>query len=344
MRISWIDNLRWFWILLIVLGHCILPANNLLTPYIFSFHVALFFFLSWFLFNSNKYLSFKKYFKNRFSRLIIPFVFFNIIYFVFYKLIWEFSWTRIIDFLVWLFYWDYLWDNWWYFNNTGWFNLVNVATWFLPALFITSIYYFFINKFIKSKIYKFIILLLLSIIIFIESKITIFRLPWSMEIWLVAVFFYWTAHIFKEQILYFVEKINLKYLLLLPIVLTIHLNFLNSVNISTNYYWNNYILFLLNTFLWILFFTIISKNIWKNKLLDFYWKNSIIVLWFEWIKQLIYKKIDIFSFWLIPKENLWLSWFYEFFLTLIFLIPIIFIINKYLRFILWEFNWKFFNR
>lgn len=340
MRINWIDNLKWIWILLIVLWHCKFPEWNIFTSYIFSFHVALFFILSWFLFNQLKHNKFNLYLKNRFKRLIIPFIFFNIIYFAFYKMIWWFSWTRIIDFLVWLFYWDYLGDNWWYYNNTWWFNIVNTSTWFLTTLFITSIYYFFINRFISSRILKIAILILFSILIYIESKLTIFRFPWWLEIWFQALLFYWIANIFKENIIYYVSKINYKYIFLLPIILLIHIYLLNSVNFSTNYYWLNYFLFLINTFLWVLFYTIISKNIWYNKILDFFWKNSIIVLWFEWIKQVIFDNIDILSFWILINEKWWVQWFYQFFLTLILLIPIILIINKYLRFLIWDFKKK----
>ena len=113
MRIYWVDNLRWIWILLIVLWHCYMPEWSILIKYLFSFHVVLFFILSWFLFSKKK-IDFNKFVKNKFLRLIIPFLFFNIISFIFFKLIWEYKTTRIIDFLVGVFYWDYLWDNWWY--------------------------------------------------------------------------------------------------------------------------------------------------------------------------------------------------------------------------------------
>lgn len=334
MRINWIDNLRWIWILLIVLWHTIMPEWSIITKYIFSFHVVLFFILSWLLFNEKKHINFNLFFKNKFFRLIIPFFIFNIIFIIISKLEWKFESTRIIDFSVWLFYWDYLWDNWWYLNNTWWFNLANVSTWFLPALFITSIYYFFINKFLKNKYIKLFFLFFISILIFIESKYTIFRLPWSAEIALMMTSFYWFANIFKIQIFNIVEKINFKHILFLFPIILIHLYFLNSANISTNSYWN-YFLLILNSTLWFITILIIAKNIWKNKFLDFIWKNSIIILGFEWIKVSLIENINFLSFWLIGYQRWYLEWTAQFILTIIFLIPIILIINKYFPFIIW---------
>ena len=85
MRISWIDNFRWLWIILIVMGHSFFPDGSLLVKYLFSFHIILFFFLSWYLFNDEKHKNFIKFMKNKFNRLIIPFIFFNAIMFWFYK-------------------------------------------------------------------------------------------------------------------------------------------------------------------------------------------------------------------------------------------------------------------
>lgn len=43
-RIKWIDNARAIGILLVVLGHSLIPAS--IQTYIYSFHMPLFFFLS----------------------------------------------------------------------------------------------------------------------------------------------------------------------------------------------------------------------------------------------------------------------------------------------------------
>lgn len=334
MRISRIDNLKWIWILLIVLGHCKLPDGNLLTSYLFSFHVALFFILSWFLFDENKYTKFTKFFKNRFLRLVIPFFAFNIIYFAINKSIWEYAWTTIRDFAIWVLYGDYLGDNWGIYNNTGWFNLWNISTWFLLALFTTSFYYFFLHKNTKSKKIKIILAFIFSIIIYIESKLTSFRFPWWAEIAFMMLLFYSFWNIYKDNIKSFVEKINYKYLFYIIPVIWFHLLFINMTNISMNFYWN-YFLLVLNSLLWFITILVLSKQIWESKILSFFWKNSIIILWFEWIKIFVEKHTDFLTFWLMQFEKSYLFWFTQFLITIVALIPIIYIVNNLFPFILW---------
>ena len=76
-RFTYIDNLRGFLILLVILGHCIQCIDtdfdhNIIFRYIYSFHMPLFMFISGF-------VSFKENYewssvKKRFFQLIIPFM------------------------------------------------------------------------------------------------------------------------------------------------------------------------------------------------------------------------------------------------------------------------------
>ncbi|MDD3302874.1 MAG: acyltransferase family protein [Candidatus Gracilibacteria bacterium] len=333
MRISRIDNLKGIGILLIVLGHCKLPPGNLLTSYLFSFHVALFFILSGFLFDENKYDKITKFFKNRFLRLVIPFFAFNIIYFAINKSIGEYAGTTIKDFAIGVFYGDYLGDNGGIYNNTGGFNLGNISTWFLTALFTTSFYYFFLHKITKSKKIKLLIAFIFSIIVYIESKLTNFRSPWGAEIAFMMLLFYSFGNIFKDHIKKFVEKINSKYLLYIIPVIGIHLLLINMTNISMGYY-GNYALLILDSLLGFITILVISKQIGDNKILSFFGKNSIIILGFEWIKIFVEKYTDFFTFCLLHFEKSFLFGFTQFFITIIALVPIIFIINNFFPFIL----------
>lgn len=333
MRISWVDNLKWLGIILIVLWHCFFPEWSNIVKYVFSFHVALFFFISWYLFNSEKHTDFLKFIKTKFLRLIIPFFFFNLITFWYYKSMQIFFWKEyFIDFdsfFKWIFYADYL-------PNHKEFILANVPTWFLVSLFMVSIYYFFINKFIKNKYYRVLFLLFLSILVFIESKYIVFRLPWNAEISISAMLFYWIWHSFKNEIKIFIEKINYKYLFLIPILVLFNLNFLNWTNFAWNYYWENYLLFLLNWLSWIIVFIIISKLIKENFILSYLWKNSIIIVWMEWIKFLVLSFIIKYSFSILIFESSYLNAFIQLVWTFIAMIPIIYLINNYFWFIIWN--------
>ncbi|NDK07802.1 acyltransferase family protein [Candidatus Gracilibacteria bacterium] len=333
MRISRIDNLKGIGILLIVLGHCKLPDGNLLTSYLFSFHVALFFILSGFLFDENKYTKFTKFFKNRFLRLVIPFFAFNIIYFAINKSIGEYAGTTIRDFAIGVLYGDYLGDNGGIYNNTGGFNLGNISTWFLLALFTTSFYYFFLHKNTKSKKIKIILAFIFSIIIYIESKLTSFRFPWGAEIAFMMLLFYSFGNIYKDNIKSFVEKINYKYLFYIIPVIGFHLLFINMTNISMNFY-GNYFLLVLNSLLGFITILVLSKQIGESKILSFFGKNSIIILGFEWIKIFVEKHTDFLTFGLMQFEKSYLFGFTQFLITIVALIPIIYIVNNLFPFIL----------
>lgn len=327
MRISWVDNLRWIWIILIVLWHCFFPDNSLFIKFLFTFHVWLFFFLSWFLFNSEKHNNLVLFIKNKFYRLIIPFFIFNLIMFSFYKtkelMWWEVFFVDIDSFFKWIFYGSYL-------PNHSEFILTNIPTWFLVSLFVVSIYYFLLNKFIKNRNYRVIILFLISILVYFESKNIVFRLPFSMEISLMAMLFYGLGHSFKKEISVFVEKINYNYILLVPFLVLFNIYFPSSTNFSTNFYWDNYLFFLLNWFSWIFFVIIISKLIKQNFILDFLWKNSILILGLEWIKFIVLSFVIYLSFWYLEFEKSYLIWFTQLISTILVLTPIIFVINKFL--------------
>lgn len=339
MRINWIDNLRWLWILLIVLWHCYFPDKTPLVMYLFTFHVALFFFLSWYLYNDEKHNNLLEFAKNKLNRLIIPFIFFNAIMFIYLmlekKYWWWTYWWNIITFFKWITYWSYI-------DKHQSIILTNVPTWFLPSLFVVSIYYFILNKFLKNKIYKTIILFALSIWIYTESKYIHFRLPWSAEISIMAMLFYGLWHTYKKEISNFVEKINYYYLFLVPVLIWFNFHFISRTNFSSNYYGQNYLLFLVDAIFWIITFIIISKLINYNKFLSFLWKNSIIILGMEWIKFIVLSFVIRHSFQTLVFEKSYIIAFVQFFSTIIVLIPTIYIINRFFPFILW-FNWKIKN-
>ena len=78
MRFHWIDALKGFGIVLVVFAHHSLPVA--LDTYIFSFHMPLFFFISGFLFDFEKYAeSAANFVKGRFRSLIVPYFFFALL-------------------------------------------------------------------------------------------------------------------------------------------------------------------------------------------------------------------------------------------------------------------------
>ena len=81
-RLTVLDSLRGFGILLVVLGHTSRSAG--LVSWIFSFHMPLFFIISGMLFHERQFLD---SFKKKVARLLIPYLFFGIVTFVYWALI-----------------------------------------------------------------------------------------------------------------------------------------------------------------------------------------------------------------------------------------------------------------
>lgn len=334
MRISWIDNLKWLWMILIIIWHSLFPNGSLLFWYIFSFHVALFFFLSGYLFNDKKHKNVLLFIKEKFKRLIIPYFAFNFIFFLYERLVHTSVNHGYLSVLKWTLY------GTWLRGNDEIF-LLNVSTWFLVSLFCTSIIYFFINKIIKNNTFKLLFLIILSISMYYESlHLSYLQLPFSIEASVMATFFYGIWHLYQSKITHIVEKINYKYILLLPILVLINIYFLSGINFSTNEYGNNYFHFIISSFVGIFTWIIISTLIPKNWFLNFLWKNSIIILWMEFLKTRVLWYIVIFSYGYIIRERSDLNGIIQVVWTIIILIPIIFFINKFFPFILGDFTSK----
>lgn len=81
-RLTALDSLRGFGILLVVLGHTSWSAG--LVSWIFSFHMPLFFIISGMLFHERQFLD---SFKKKAARLLIPYLFFGIVTFAYWALI-----------------------------------------------------------------------------------------------------------------------------------------------------------------------------------------------------------------------------------------------------------------
>lgn len=127
-RIEYLDIARGIGILLVVLGHNDFEAISLfIHQVIYSFHIPLFFFLSGYFINAS--ISFFDFFKKRFNSLLKPYFFtIFLIYFTsisFEKMGFNTAITRIIKSLY----------------GTGHY-IDWVQLWFLPELFVVSLYAF----------------------------------------------------------------------------------------------------------------------------------------------------------------------------------------------------------
>lgn len=136
-RYDWVDNLKFIGIFYIYLGHLGQAAGKL-YPFVFSFHVPLFFFISGLFFTKTDSLhSLRKIITKSFVKIIVPYFIFSFIYLFYitihYNLSTEAIYANIYKIL----------------QGTR-NNLPAGSLWFLPCLFVVIIYYSLINFALKS--------------------------------------------------------------------------------------------------------------------------------------------------------------------------------------------------
>ncbi|MCQ1535101.1 acyltransferase family protein [Methanosarcina sp. KYL-1] len=204
MRYKWIDALKGFGIILVILGH--LPTFPELHTYIYSFHIPLFFFISGYLFSKEKYTTAKKYVTSRIRGLIWPYFSFTLLsYIIFVMTSYSLSEHKFLlpyegDIMK-TFY-SMLYAS----ANSTHFELViiNQTLWFLPCLFITSMIFYLLFRFFGHSPKAFIsATIVTSLIGYYLIKYLPRSLPWSADTALSAVTFYSGGYLFRN---YFEEK------------------------------------------------------------------------------------------------------------------------------------------
>lgn len=184
-RIRYIDIARAFAIILIVFGHAISHSDHVgnLYKFIYSFHVALFFFISGIL-TINIESNFGEYLKKKFIRIMIPYFIWATLFLIPFILFTDgneiFNLNSNNGLNVMLL--KIIYGN----GNNDALNQ-NTPLWFLPTLFCMSIINYFIikinekiNNRISNKNVDIIIYILLVVIGFMSTKIK-FYLPWGIN-------------------------------------------------------------------------------------------------------------------------------------------------------------------
>lgn len=178
-RIEWIDTAKGIGIICVILGHLQAPG---LFPFIYSFHIPLFFFLSGYLFNDK--IGFKELLKRKSKSLLLPYVVLGLPLVALSLLVEEkeVSLKVVSDYLV-----KFVLQQRMY------------VIWFLTCLFVLEILCFFINMFISKKTIQLIIELLLCIGILLFYKKGGNSFIWNIDISIMAMPFYTLGMIFKEK-------------------------------------------------------------------------------------------------------------------------------------------------
>lgn len=187
-RIVWLDYGKAIAIYLVVLAHTALykPAE----AFIYTFHMPFFFFMSGYLFSFEKYPSYLQFLKRRFKQLITPYLILNALTY----LLWFFILRKVGD--------D---AN----ESVSIFSPIiaaltvnaksmvhDIPLWFLAALFLVENLYYLLYK---NEKYSIVVTITLFLLAFLNSTFNPVRLPFCIDISLVAILFYRLGCVLKEK-------------------------------------------------------------------------------------------------------------------------------------------------
>ncbi len=286
-RIEYIDIARGIGILLVVMGHNDFAA---ISPFgyklIYSFHMPLFFFLSGYFLNTA--VGFWEFFKKRFNSLLKPYFFtIFLIYFIsisFGKVGFQTAITRIIKSLY----------------GAGHY-LDWVQLWFLPHLFVVSLYAFLFYAVlakVNSRLVRWLVLLLtlglasLFLQVFYPFSFSVFGkeyelfgLPFSLDLVLLSGFFFIlgseTRHITSEKLFG-----NVLFLLGTGALLVLlNMFFSARIDFNTRVY-ESFVINTIEAVTGILFVLALSRQIelraaWLATMFKYFGKISLILLLFH---------------------------------------------------------------
>ena len=250
-RIEYIDILRGIAMILVLIGH----NDTILTNYIYSFHIPLFFFISGLTYKGNSD-SLKEVIKKRLRNIVIPYFELSLFLYFLWILLMNFQGivlykNDILRNFVGIFYCQGV-------DNMAW----GLQLWFLPCLFITSI-------------------ILVSSVGFLFNDILRINFLWSFDVALVGVLFYGTGFLLKNKLNIYKPQIVDYICMLISLVLLIIFNQLNGrIDMYSSQY-NNIFLFISNSFLGIYIIIVVSKLIKQKRIIKFVGSNTIIILAFH---------------------------------------------------------------
>lgn len=179
-RINWVDTLKFLGIFAIYLGHYGEIAKKA-YPFVFEYHVPLFFFISGFFFKYNSNESITQYIKNKFVHLMIPYFVFSLIYLLFLFITKNVFINDVPSMLL-----EIL---------TGIRNYSFIGPlWFINCLFVMQVLNKFLSKIYKEKKHYYILtgffLLIITTCIFPILKIDIPSFFWNIDSALYYYFYF----------------------------------------------------------------------------------------------------------------------------------------------------------
>ena len=272
-KYSYIDVIKGIGILFVIVGHSDRP--DMVLKLIQCFHMPLFFVLSGYLYNKNKYWGdLRGLSKVRFKSYIVPYIkfaTFNYLVVFVYNLHTIEIKTELIDvsvrYLVGLIY-----------SRGTWYWMPNCSPlWFLTAIFVTSILFYFVMKYDIKKQVAFIIAF--AIIGASFEWFNIMKIFWNVDSAFTGCVFMWIGYYLRNDIT-LLKKINIPIAVILVIIglCAGYFNDIDFVSMDSVIYGNTMLMYVGAVSLSIVIFFIAFKFIRKNSFLELYGRNTILIL------------------------------------------------------------------
>ena len=283
-RQGFIDQLRALSIFLVVYGHT--DEISLFNEYLTTFRIPLFFAISGYISKEKAGINFAFFLKKTFKRLLIPYFVFSLVLF----LIWYIREWRIgfnceycnpIKNFIGIFY----------SQGGPDFMAGRGPMWFLTALFCVAMIDFFISQF-EFK-YKLLLALVLPFVGLMLTSISHYCVPWSLDVAMVAYFFYFLGTVLKR--LNFFSLIKGKVLLVSILFFCMHLFFFRF-NKPVEFVYKNYgslPLLLLNGVTGLIWVFSIFKTIPVSPIITWVGRNTLLILVFHLLaKDVVFWILD----------------------------------------------------
>ena len=324
-RLIWLDQLKAISMYLVILGHSLLKfKKHLMFKVIYSFHMPLFFIISGFTFNPNKYERISECIKDKIIKLVYPYIMLNILVLPLWyinKITGMVPHDSFIKVLIGIFY-----------SNASVVRAPSNATWFLMTMFLTQIIYYTLYHYLKDDKSVFImscVMCLTGLIAPLGKEE--FDAPLHLDVALVAQFYYGSGYILRKNFRYFQKCLaNKTFLKILAIVIIASFFCLinKQVDLSNELYRNfTYTLITSLSFSFVLIYVVFRSGL-HFKDLSYIGKNTLIIL----ALHIPLLRILQAFFPLFQKNQVYAV--LASIIIFIIMIPIIWFINKFLKFII----------
>lgn len=340
-RFDYLDLAKGIGILLVVWAHILITGWS--HQIIYAFHMPLFFFISGMLFNKAKYSSFRQFITARAKRLLVPYLIYSIASWA----LWagfrflrgdevESFWLPLLQIII--------------AKGSGEFIVYNSALWFIPCLFAVEIIYYLFSR-AKNQWITLALCFVMATVGYILAHIFgakyLFLLPWNLDAAFYALPFYGIANTIMHytshsQLMDYCKKNRYKVLIAVGVLTAILINMALSYGEcsmgSSSYNCNEWIFFeralcgclaLMLFCLWLSSFDVTSNY---TKWLKWCGTNSLDIMSLHIpikgvviivVGKLLAQSIDV------SQSPLYSG--ISFIITLLVMIPIIILINKYIR-------------